>query len=59
MAETLATRLRNARKHRNWSQEDLATRACTTQAVIQKIEFGKSLHPRNIVAIAEALKVKP
>ncbi len=57
--ETLATRLRAARKHRAWSQQALAIRACTTQAVIQKIENGKSLRPRIIVAIAEALEVEP
>ncbi|MDH3317802.1 MAG: helix-turn-helix domain-containing protein [Gammaproteobacteria bacterium] len=58
-AETLATRLRTARNHRAWSQQGLANRACTTQAVIQKIEKGKSLRPRNIVAIAKALEVGP
>ncbi len=56
---TLATRLREARKSHKWSQQDLATRAGTTQAVIQKIENGKSLRPRNIVAIADALNVEP
>lgn len=56
---TLAMRLRNARKCLKWSQQDLATRAGTTQAVIQKIENGKSLRPRNIVAIAKALEVEP
>ncbi len=59
VAETLATRLRTARKRRAWTQQELATRAFTTQAVIQKIEFGKSLRPRNIVAIAGALEVEP
>lgn len=58
-AETLATRLRSARKRRAWTQQALATRACTTQALIQKIEFGKSLRPRNIVAIAKALEIEP
>ncbi len=59
VAGTLATRLREARKSHKWSQQDLATRAGTTQAVIQKIENGKSLRPRNIVAIADALEVEP
>lgn len=58
-AATLATRLREARKSHKWSQQDLANRAGTTQAVIQKIENGKSLRPRNIVAIADALDVDP
>jgi transcriptional regulator with XRE-family HTH domain len=57
--ETLATRLRTARNRRGWTQQDLAIRACTSQAVIQKIEFGKSLRPRNIVTIAKALEVEP
>jgi len=56
---TLATRLRSARKDHKWSQQDLADRAGTTQAVIQKIENGKSLRPRNVVAIAAALEVDP
>ncbi len=56
---TLATRLRGARKERSWSQQKLADRAGTTQAVIQKIENGKSLRPRNIVALADALEVEP
>ncbi|HSS66371.1 MAG TPA: helix-turn-helix transcriptional regulator [Gammaproteobacteria bacterium] len=56
---TLATRLRSARKEHKWSQQDLADRAGTTQAVIQKIENGKSLRPRNIIAIARALEVEP
>ena len=58
-AVTLAARLRMARKVKLWSQQDLANRAGTTQAVIQKIENGKSLRPRNVEAIAEALDVEP
>jgi len=42
-----------------WTQEQLATRADTTQAVIQKIENGKSLRPRKIDKIAEPLGVLP
>ena len=56
---TLAVRLRAARKVKHWSQQDLATHAGTTQPVIQKIENGKSLRPRNVEAIAEALDVEP
>ncbi len=59
MHETLADRLRRARKQRGWSQEYLASQADTSQAVIQKIENGKSLRPRNIERIAEALDVRP
>ena len=57
--ETLADRLRRARKQKGWSQEFLAQRAETSQAVIQKIENGKSLRPRNIEHIANALAVRP
>lgn len=55
---TLAARLRMARKVKGWSQQDLANRAGTTQAVIQKIENAKSLRPRNVEAIANALDVE-
>lgn len=55
---SLAGRLRMARKVKGWSQQDLADRAGTTQAVIQKIENGKSLRPRNVEAIADALGVE-
>ncbi len=57
--ERLADRLRRARKEKGWSQEFLASLAGTSQAVIQKIENGKSLRPRNIERIAEALDVRP
>lgn len=58
-AETLASRVRTARRRRGWSQQQLATRANTSQGVIQKIENGNSLRPRIIGAIAEALEVEP
>lgn len=57
--ETLADRLRRARKQKGWAQEFLAQRADTSQAVIQKIENGKSLRPRKIEHIADALNVRP
>jgi hypothetical protein len=37
----------------------LAKRAATTQAVINKIEKGKSLRPRNIQKLAETLETSP
>ena len=57
--ERLADRLRRARKQKGWSQEYLASLAGTSQAVIQKIENGKSLRPRNLDRISEALNVRP
>ncbi len=57
--ETLANRVRKTRRSKSWTQQKLADLAHTTQAVIQKIENGKSLRPRNIVALAKALEVDP
>jgi len=57
--QSLAVRLRAARLEKGWSQEFLASRADTSQAVIQKIENGKSLRPRNIERIAVALGMRP
>ncbi|MDZ7750467.1 MAG: helix-turn-helix transcriptional regulator [Gammaproteobacteria bacterium] len=56
---SLGGRLREARKARGWTQEELACRADTSQAVIQKIENGKSLRPRKIDVIARVLDVDP
>ena len=52
-------RLRAQRNAKGMTQEQLAKKADTTQAVIQKIENGKSLRPRKIDKIASALDVKP
>ena len=57
-AESLGERLRARRREVGYTQEQLAERAETTQAVIQKIENGKSLRPRKIDHIAVALGVK-
>ena len=57
--ETLGERLRRMRKERGWTQEQLAVQADTSQAVIQKIENGKSLRPRKIDIIARVLEVDP
>lgn len=57
--DSLGARLRRARKERGWTQEQLAARAGTSQAVIQKIENGKSLRPRKIDVIARVLEVDP
>lgn len=56
---TLGGRLRSKRQEHGWTQEELAAEAETTQAVIQKIENGKSLRPRRIDCIARALSVSP
>ena len=56
---TLGQRMRFKRLENGWTQEQLAANAGTNQAVIQKIENGKSLRPRKIDQIAEVLGVNP
>ncbi len=55
----LGPRLRKRRKELGLTQTELAERVGTSQAVIQKIENGKSLRPRILEEIAAALDVKP
>ncbi len=57
--DTLAERLRIKRKEVGWTQEQLAQKVGSSQAVIQKIENGKSLRPRKIDSIAEVLGTTP
>lgn len=57
--ESLGGRLRRRRKELGWTQMYLAEQVGTSQAVIQKIENGKSLRPRILEQIADALAVKP
>jgi len=56
---TLGERMRYRRRQMGWTQEQLAVQAGTNQAVIQKIENGKSLRPRKIDEIATVLEVSP
>lgn len=56
---TLGGRLRKRRKELGWTQMYLAEQVGTSQAVIQKIENGKSLRPRILEQIADALEVRP
>ncbi|VAX11655.1 hypothetical protein MNBD_GAMMA26-40 [hydrothermal vent metagenome] len=56
---SLGERLRCKRREKRWTQEQLASHAGTNQAVIQKIENGRSLRPRKINEIASALEVTP
>lgn len=56
---TLAGRLRSRRKAFGWTQVQLAETVGTSQAVIQKIENGKSLRPRILEELAAALEVSP
>ena len=56
---TLGERLRYRRHQVNLTQENLAQKAGTNQAVIQKIENGRSLRPRRIHQIAAVLDINP
>ena len=58
-ATTVAERLRSKRKEKGWTQKQLAEITGSNQAAIQKIENGKSLRPRNLLKLAEALQVTP
>ncbi|MEJ1463346.1 MAG: helix-turn-helix transcriptional regulator [Candidatus Sedimenticola sp. (ex Thyasira tokunagai)] len=55
----IGTRLRQLRKEAGLTQVQLAVRAGTNQAVIQKIENGVSLRPRILVDLAHNLQVNP
>ena len=57
--EHIGLRLRSVRRDRGLTQDQLAKKADTNQAVIQKIENGKSMRPRHIMRIAEVLEVNP
>ena len=52
-------RLRQLRLERSLTQEELAALAGTKQAVIQKIENGKSRRPRILAELAVVLEVNP
>lgn len=55
----LGERLRQTRLSTGLTQQQLADLARTNQAVVQKIENGKSLRPRILVNLAVALDVNP
>ena len=57
--EEIGIRLRETRIERKFTQEQLADLAGTNQAVIQKIENGKSKQPRIMEDLAIALEVNP
>lgn len=52
-------RLRTLRTAKGLTQTQLADLAGTNQAVIQKIENGKSIRPRRLAALAVVLGVNP
>lgn len=59
MRDSLAHRLRQARKSHKWTQEELARRSGVAQANISKIERGSTLTPEGILSLAKALAISP
>lgn len=57
--DTLAFRLRLLRSEHEMTQDELGVLAGSNQATIQKIENGKSIHPRILIQLAETLDVNP
>lgn len=57
--EYIGERLRLVRRERGLTQAELGEMSGTNQAVIQKIENGNSLRPRQIMKIALILEVNP
>lgn len=57
--KNIGNRLRRTRKELGLTQDQLAAQCGSKQAVIQKIENGKSLRPRQIEEIAKILNVNP
>ena len=57
--EQIGIRLRETRLEQELTQMDLAALANTNQAVIQKIENGKSKQPRIMEDLAIALEINP
>lgn len=58
-ANQVGERLYQSRFRKSMTQEELARAAGTNQAVVQKIENGKSLRPRKIIELATVLEVNP
>ena len=57
--EYIGERLRLVRREKVLTQAQLGEASGTNQAVIQKIENGNSLRPRQIMKIAEILEINP
>jgi len=57
--DTLAKRLRHARKARNLTQVELAEKSGVAQSDISKIERGETLSTTKLVALSNALNVNP
>lgn len=59
LVKTIAERLKTAREDLGLSQEQVASAAGVTQSTIGNIEAGLRKNPRELLAIAAAVKVSP
>lgn len=59
MQDSLANRLKYARKARGWTQEKLSAESGVKQSDISKIERGDTLRPTGLLALATALRCNP
>jgi transcriptional regulator with XRE-family HTH domain len=57
--DTLAERLKTARKNAGMTQSELAAASGISQAAIGKLECGLASNSRHSIAIAQALNVSP
>lgn len=57
--EGIGSRIRAARTELGWSQLRLADEAGVTQSAIGNLEAGWRQRPRELLAIAQALRVRP
>lgn len=59
LPDGLAGEIRRLREAKDWTQEQLATRACLSFAAIQFLESGRTKHPRvdTLQRLARALDV--
>jgi transcriptional regulator with XRE-family HTH domain len=55
--KTLGARLKWAREHKNWRQEDLALHSGVSRDVIAKTESGTTRMPKQLGKLAHALEV--
>lgn len=59
MDKTVAERMKQTRKARGWTQEELARRSGVARDVIAMTELGRTKRPRQLEELAKALDVSP
>jgi transcriptional regulator with XRE-family HTH domain len=55
----IAERIKESRKQKKWTQEDLATNSGVSRDTIAKLETGKIAQPKDIEALAKSLDQSP